>query len=113
VRIVLYLVAALVGVIGFIFLAGSQGYIPRLIVGIVLIAAGIVIVYLARAQPRHIETTNVQKIDLSGDVNLEEIRCRSCNAPLSKDEIEVRAGAIFVQCDHCGATYQIEEEPKW
>lgn len=112
-RIILYLVAALVGIIGFIFLAGSQGQALRLIVGVVLIAAGIVIVYLTRVQPRHIETTNVQKIDLSGDVNLEEIRCRSCNAPLSKDEIEVRAGAIFVQCGHCGATYQIEEEPKW
>jgi hypothetical protein len=25
----------------------------------------------------------------------------------------VRAGAIFVECEHCGATYQFEEEPKW
>lgn len=112
-RIVVYLVAALVGLIGFIFLAGSQGQVFRLIIGVVLIIAGIVIVYLTRVQPRRIETTNVQKIDLSGDVNLEEIRCRSCNAPLSKEDIEVRSGAIFVSCSHCGSTYQFEEEPKW
>ena len=77
----------------------------------VLIFGAIVIVYMTRIQPR--ETTRVQKIDLTGDINLEEIRCQSCNAPLSKDDIEIKDGALFVQCGHCGATYQIEEEPKW
>ncbi|MGW8317794.1 MAG: hypothetical protein ACWGPS_01015 [Candidatus Promineifilaceae bacterium] len=112
-RIVAYLVAGIVALLGLIFLIGSQGQILRLVVGIVLIIAAVAVVYLARVQPKPSQTTMVQKIDLSGDVNLEEIRCRSCNAPLSRDEIEVRAGAIFVHCDHCGATYQFEEEPKW
>lgn len=112
-RVVIYALAALIGFLGFMFLVGSQGQIIRLVVGIVLLGAAIALVYLTRIQPKVTETTTVQKIDLSGDVDIEEIRCRSCNAPLSKDEIEVKAGAIFVQCEHCGATYQFEEEPKW
>ena len=112
-KIVAYLIAAIVGLLGIVFLAGSQGQALRLVVGAVLLIAAIAIAYLSRLQPKTTHTTTVQKIDLSGDVDIQEIRCRSCNAPLSKDEIEVRAGAIFVQCDHCGATYQFEEEPKW
>ncbi|HCB48084.1 MAG TPA: hypothetical protein DEP47_00825 [Chloroflexi bacterium] len=112
-KIIAYLIAAFLGILGFIFLIGFQGQIFRLIIGLVLLIAAGAVVYLARLQPKTTQTTTIQKIDLSGDVNLEEIRCRSCNAPLSKDEIEVRAGAIFVQCGHCGATYQFEEEPKW
>jgi Zn finger protein HypA/HybF involved in hydrogenase expression len=112
-KAVAYLIAAIVGLLGIIFLAGSQGVFLRVVVGVLLIVAAIAIVFLTRVQPRSVQTTTVQKIDLSGNVNIEEIRCRSCNAPLSKDEIEVKAGAIFIQCDHCGATYQFEEEPKW
>jgi len=112
VKLVIYLIAAFLGILGLVFVVGFQGQVFRLIIGIVLIIAAGAVVYLARIQPKA-STTTIQQIDLSGDVSLEEIRCRSCNAPLSKDEIDVKAGAILVQCDHCGATYQFEEEPKW
>ena len=112
-KLVSYLIAAMIGFFGFMFLVGSQGQILRLIVGVVLIAAGIALVYVTRKRPTPTETTTVQKIDLTGDVNLEEFRCQSCNAPLSKEDISVEAGAIMVECGHCGSTYQLEEEPKW
>ena len=112
-RVVTYGIAILVGFLGTMFLVGSQGQVLRIVVGIVLIMGAIAIFYLSRIQPRTSTTTTVHKIDLSGDINLEEIRCQSCNAPLDKDDLEVKAGAIFVECSHCGATYQIEEEPKW
>lgn len=112
-KVVTYLIAVIVGLLGVMFLAGNQGQILRLVVGGVLIIAAIAIVFLTRVQPRASQTTTIQKIDLSGDVDIQEIRCRSCNAPLSKDDITVEAGAIFVECGHCGATYQFEEEPKW
>jgi hypothetical protein len=105
--------ALLVGFFGLMFVVGSQGDIWRIVVGVVLLAAGVAIGYLTRVQPRPSETKIVQEIDFTGDASLEELRCRSCNAPLSKDDIEVKAGAVFVQCSHCGATYQIEEAPKW
>lgn len=113
VKAVAYLIAAIVGLLGFVFLAGSQGVILRIVVGAMLIVAAIAIIFLTRIQPQAVTTNTVQKIDLSGDVDIEEIRCRSCNAPLSKEEIEVKAGAIMIQCDHCGSTYQFEEKPKW
>jgi hypothetical protein len=113
VRLVTYFLAAALAVVGIIFLLGSQGVVLRLVIGLVLLIAAGALVYLGQVQPRPTTTTTVQKIDLSGDVRLEEIRCRSCNSPLSKEDIEVKAGAIFVHCSFCGATYQIEEEPKW
>ncbi len=112
-KAVTYLIAVIVGLLGVVFLAGNQGVVLRIVVGAVLIVAAIAIVAMSRLQPRASQTTTVQKIDLSGDVDIQEIRCRSCNAPLSKDDISVKAGAIFVECSHCGSTYQFEEEPKW
>jgi hypothetical protein len=112
-KLVAYFLAAALAVVGLIFLIGSQGVVLRLIIGIVLIIAAGAIVYLTRVQPQATQTTTIQKIDLTGDVRLEEMRCRSCNSPLSREDVEVKAGAIFVNCSYCGATYQLEEEPKW
>ena len=108
-----YAIAVLLGLLGLVFLIGSQGQVLRLGLGAVLLVAAAVLVYLIRVQPKPSETTVVQKIDLSGDVSLEGMSCKVCGAPLSRDSIEVRAGAIFVNCEHCGSTYQFEEEPKW
>jgi len=108
-----YIIAAIVGFFGVMFVVGSQGQIIRFVVGLVLLAAAGVLVYLTRVRPKHEETTIVQKIDLSGDVNLEQMKCRSCGGALSNDNLEVKAGAIFVNCPYCGTSYQIEEAPKW
>jgi len=112
-KIISYLVAAALAFFGFIFIAGSQGQLLRIIVGVVLLGAAAVFVYMTRVKPQPSQTTIVQKIDLSGDVNLEQIQCRNCQGTLDKDSIEVKAGAIFVNCPYCGASYQFEEEPKW
>ena len=99
---------------------GSPGWIT---IGAITVGAGLGIVALAvgtllfirsrrlkeAAGPQEI----VQKIDLSGDIELETMKCRSCGGELSKDNITVEAGAIFVSCPYCGAAYQMVEEPKW
>jgi DNA-directed RNA polymerase subunit RPC12/RpoP len=41
------------------------------------------------------------------------MKCRNCGAELSRDSIEVKAGAVFVKCPYCGNDYQVTEEPKW
>jgi hypothetical protein len=112
-KILTYGLAILLGLLGFVFLVGSQGQIGRLAVGLVLLIAAGVVVYLTRARPQVTEQTVVQKIDLSGDVSLEGMKCQVCGAPLTQDSLEVKAGAIFVNCQHCGSTYQFEEAPKW
>ncbi|MBP6472971.1 MAG: hypothetical protein KBE23_23125 [Chloroflexi bacterium] len=112
-KIVSYLVAAALAFFGFIFIAGSQGQFIRIVVGVILLGAAAVFVYMVRVKPQPTQTTIVQKIDLSGDVDLQQIRCQNCDAPLSDKSITVEAGAIFVNCEFCGASYQFEEKPKW
>lgn len=112
-KIAVYLIAAVLFFFGFMFVVGAQGQIARFIVGIVLFAAGGVLIYLSKMQPQHTQVTHVQKIDLTGDVQLEQMKCTSCGGALDKRNLEVKAGAIFVDCPYCGSSYQIEEAPKW
>lgn len=112
-KLVAYPLAVLLGLLGVVFVVGSQGVVLRVVVGAVLMAAGGALVWLARHQTKHVTTTVVQKIDLSGDVNVQEMTCRSCGGTLSKESVTVKAGAVFVSCPYCGASYQLEEEPKW
>ncbi|TFG65839.1 MAG: hypothetical protein E4H27_10480 [Anaerolineales bacterium] len=112
-KIVTYIIAAVLLLFGFMCIVGSQGVIARVIVGIILFAAAVVLVYLTRVQPTKQEITTIQKIDLTGDVQLEQMKCQSCGGALSKENLKVVAGAIFVDCPYCGAAYQIEEAPKW
>ncbi len=112
-KTVSYIIAAVLGLFGFIFIAGAQGQIMRIVVGVVLIVAAGALIYLSRMRPQQTQITNVQKIDLTGDVHLEQMKCQSCGGALSKENLLVKAGAIFVTCPYCNASYQIEEAPKW
>lgn len=108
-----YPLAALLGFLGVMYVAGAQGQILRIVVGVILLAAAGALVWLAMQRPKESTTTVVQKIDLSGDVNLQDMTCRACGGSLSKDSVSVKAGAVWIHCEYCGASYQIEEEPKW
>lgn len=112
-KILSYLVAAALAFFGFIFIAGSQGQILRIAVGVILLAAAAVFVYMTRVKPQPSQTTIIQKVEVSGDVNLEQIKCQNCGGVLDKNSIEIKGGAIFVNCPFCGASYQFEEAPKW
>jgi hypothetical protein len=53
------------------------------------------------------------KIDLSGDVNLDTLKCQNCGGTLAPENVKMVAGAPVVTCPYCGTTYQLTEEPKW
>jgi len=108
-----YLLSGMVGLLGLIFLiaSGQGNTLPRMIIGLVLIATAVVIGAIVRAKLP--EQRIIQQIDLSGDVSTEQLTCKACGAPLSKENITVKAGAIIVDCPYCGTSYQLEEEPKW
>lgn len=108
-----YGIAAILAFLGLIFIVGSQGSLARIVVGGVLLLAAAAFAYITQTKPQPSQTTIVQKIDLSGDVNLEQIKCQNCSGVLDKNSIEIKAGAIFVNCPYCGASYQFEEAPKW
>lgn len=112
-KIVLYLLAAFVGLLGFVFVAGNQGEVLRIVVGGVLIVAAIAMVVAARMRPQVVQRNVVQKIDIGGDVKLQELTCQKCGATLSKESVTVQDGAVMVACPYCQAAYQMEEAPKW
>jgi H+/Cl- antiporter ClcA len=89
---------------------GSSG--TNLCIGIVGIIIGIALIAIAKYRHKK-EVEIIQKIDLPGDLSLENLKCKMCSAPLNKDSVEVKEGAIFIHCPYCGALYQIEEEPKF
>ena len=115
VRVLVYGLAVLLGLLGLVFVvaAGQGNALVRIVVGLVCLVAAGVIVALARLRPvRHTHVHDMQ-LHLSGDVSLEQMTCRECGAPLSDRSTSVKAGAVFVQCEYCGAQHQLEEAPKW
>jgi uncharacterized membrane protein YfcA len=109
--ILINVLSAVLGLLGALFVIGSQGQVGRIIIGIILIAAGIVLFATTRLRPK--ETTVLQKIDLTGDISTKEMKCKNCGGVLTSKSLSVKAGAIFVSCESCGTSYQLEEAPKW
>ena len=112
-RLIAYPLAAILFLLGIVFVVGSQGAWHRIAVGGVLVAASIALVVAAQLKPKVIHTTLRHQVDLSGDVQVEQMTCNACGGNLSEKSISVKAGTVFVDCEFCGTTYQIEEAPKW
>jgi uncharacterized Zn-finger protein len=110
---VAYLLSAVVGLAGLMSLLGSvQGHtVPRIVVGLVLLGAAGALFYLGKMKAP--QPTLIQKIDLTGDVSAQDLKCKSCGGKLDSSSVSVEAGAVFIKCPYCGAQYQLEEAPKW
>jgi DNA-directed RNA polymerase subunit RPC12/RpoP len=106
-----YLGAGLLGLLGLIFILGSQGLWQRVLIGIILMGVAVLLGVLTRLKAP--ERRIIQHIDLSGDVEIEEMKCRQCGAALSRESVSLQGGALFIKCPYCGSTYQFEEAPKW
>ena len=117
-RVIGYIAAAILIFFGVLFVWGAfspDGSVGWILVGIVSIAAGFGLIWLTgrRARQAAQAATIVQKIELSGDVNLEKMTCRNCGGTLSSENIKVITGAPYVNCPYCNTSYQLNEEPKW
>ncbi len=115
-KVIGYIAAALLIFLGGLFTwgavseSGSAGWI---IVGLISIAGGLGLIWLVGRKAKSDSIEIIQKIELSGDVNLEALSCESCGGALSPDNIKMVAGAPVVTCPYCDSTYQLSEEPKW
>ncbi len=89
--------------------------ISRLVVGVILVGIGLaIIVIMKMREPKPEQKVVVeQKIDFSGDIELEKLQCKNCGAELDKKSITLAQGAVIVSCPYCGTSYQMVEEPKW
>jgi len=96
---------------GSLFIIGYQHQLGRLLIGLLLIVSGIVLFATTRLRAR--QTTVVQKIDITGDISPQELKCKNCGSTLTNKSVTVKAGAIFISCEFCGTQYQLEEAPKW
>ena len=118
-KIIGYIVATILIFFGVLFIWGAfspQGEPGWIIVGIISAAIGLgIIAFVKFREPKPAQPPQeiVQKIDLSGDIELEKLKCQNCGAELDQDSIKVKEGAIFVSCPYCGTAYQMVEEPKW
>jgi DNA-directed RNA polymerase subunit RPC12/RpoP len=118
-KIIGYIIAAILVFFGVLFVwaafspDGDPGWI---IIGIISVAVGLGIIALIKfrePKPAQPPQEIIQKIDLSGDIEMETLKCEKCGGELKKDSITVKEGAIFISCPYCGSTYQMVEEPKW
>ena len=119
-KIIGYIVAGILLLFGVLWLlsafsAETRSPLGRLVVGglLVLLGLGIILIVRMREPKPEQQITIRQEIDLSGDIQVEELKCRNCGAQLDSKALKVVEGAVMVSCPYCGAAYQIVEEPKW
>ena len=120
-KIVGYVISGILLLFGVLFLwaafAPDTGVNPvgRLLVGVILVGIGLaIIVAIKLREPKPEQKVLVeQKIDFSGDIELEKLQCQNCGAELDKKSITLAQGAVVVSCPYCGTSYQMVEEPKW
>ena len=118
-KIIGTIVAGILIFFGVLFIWGAfspQGEPGWIVVGIITAAIGLgIIAFVKFREPKPAQPPQeiIQKIDLSGEVELEKLKCQNCGAELDQDSIKVKEGAIFVSCPYCGTAYQMVEEPKW
>ena len=114
-KFVVYLLAGGLGILGLLFIvaAGQGNAVVRIAIGVVCWGAAAALVALVRLRPTQQTHVHHTKLDLSGDVSLQEITCKQCGATLGATSVSVKAGAVFVKCEYCSAEYQLEEAPKW
>jgi hypothetical protein len=111
-----YIAAAILIFFGVLFLWGSgasSSGVSWIFIGVISIAVGFGLIWLAGRMGKKEEIEIVQRIDLSGDVDLEKFTCQNCGGALTSDNIKMVAGAPVVSCPYCGTSYQLSEEPKW
>jgi len=118
-KIIGYIIAAMLVFFGILFIWAAfspDGEVGWIIVGVISVGIGlgiIALIKLREPKPAQPPQEIIQKIDLSGDMELETLKCQKCGGELQKDSISIREGAIFISCPYCGSAYQMVEEPKW
>ena len=118
-KLIGYIVAAILIFFGVLFIWAAfspEGQVGWIVVGIISVAIGLGIIALVRLRepkPAQAPQEIIQKIDLSGDMQLETLKCEKCGGELQKDSVSIREGAVFIDCPYCGSAYQMVEEPKW
>jgi DNA-directed RNA polymerase subunit RPC12/RpoP len=116
-KIIFYILAAITIFFGVLFIWGAfdpsspDGWI---IVGVISVAIGLGLIWLAGRQKAKAGDTNVTvNVDLPSTVSMDTFKCQSCGGALTPENVKLVAGAPVVTCPYCNTSYQLKEEPKW
>jgi len=102
-------------VLGAIFLMASPIYagyaygVSEAITGIVLLAAGVIIIVGLRLRQRIVVE---QKVTLKPTA-MREMKCKECGATLSEKDWTIKSDVVIVKCTYCGALYEMTDQPTW
>jgi hypothetical protein len=100
--------------LGAIFLMAAPAieatFIQNLATGLIMLAAGVVIIVGLRLR-QHVVVE--AKVTLK-PTQIKEFKCKNCSAPLSdKDYTIAKNGTVIVKCTYCGALYELADNPTW
>jgi hypothetical protein len=115
-KIIGYIFAAITILFGVIFIYSAFGTNEQpgnLVIGIISTLIGFGVIWFVGRISKTGDQEVTYQIDLSGDVNLDSLKCQSCGGQLSPEHVSMVAGAPVVSCPFCGTSYQLTEEPKW
>jgi hypothetical protein len=120
--VILFIIAACgLGLGGFMYVGSTEAYpefvpwaMALLCAGVLAIPAGVAALLMAVRKTKQDTAQNVTyKVDLSGDVKVEQMTCKNCGGALKPENVKMVMGAPVVECPFCGTSYQLTEEPKW
>jgi predicted membrane protein len=110
VKIMVYVISALLIFLGSVFMISFNLGITYFIVGVIFILTALALLILPRERkPVEIKQT----IYVSGPVKVREVRCPVCGALIDLAKVKVVAGRTIVACSYCGNNFEVTEEPLW
>jgi hypothetical protein len=110
VRILIYLISAVLILLGLIFMISVNLGIVYFFEGLVfLVVAGLLLFLSREKKPLEIKQT----VTVTGPLEVREIHCPNCGALVDATKTEVVDGKPFVTCRYCSNKFELTEEPTW
>lgn len=111
-KVVGYLASAALIFLGIIFLLASVYAASRVLVGTILVVAGLGIALLiwksgvSQAPVKY-------ELQMPSSLKVDSIKCPNCGAGLDPSKMQLKQGAPTIKCSYCGNEFEVAEEPKW
>jgi len=107
-----FLASAALIFLGIIFLLASVYAASRLLVGTILVVAGLGIALLIW-KSGVIQAPVKYELQMPGSLKVDSIKCPNCGAGLDPSKMQLKQGAPAIKCSYCGNEFEVAEEPKW